>query len=134
LARSVVLPTTSGATIGGDVIASEIRFDESRGRLLARLGADADMDTISSRVQACRFRYFDGRRWVDSFDSGSTGGLPVAIEIVAWFGRVEVAEEELMTAVAPNVASGRAPSGENPVLPDREPDLLRVIIVPDGPE
>lgn len=151
VSRAVVTPTKAGQRVRGDALTSELRYIEGAGRLEARrFGAREDasgFEIVSERVQAFRLRYFDGRRWVSAFDSMEAGGLPVAIEVAAWFGKVDI-EEGLdrdasdMGAVAPDVGNRDAslfldaspvdPS-EARALPAREPDLLRVIVVPDGP-
>jgi len=136
--RSVVL-SADGL---GDGVGSEFRFDERsgliEGRLLAGGGA---FEVVSDRVRACRFRYFDGRRWRQQFDSREAGSLPVAIEIAIWFGRVEAEEEDGLFDEGPSEAEmlEAAPAAafvsmeDEPTLPSREPDVLRVMIVPDGP-
>jgi type II secretory pathway pseudopilin PulG len=134
MARSVVLPTTPGATIGTDVVSSEIRFDPELARIQARRGGDGGMETVSDRVEDCRFRFFDGRRWVDSFDSAQAGSLPVAIEVAVWFGRVDVIDEDTPAGEVEFESQEAPPAAlDDAQLPEREPDLLRVIIVPDGP-
>ena len=111
-----------------------------------------------------RRRYSDGTTWRDSFDSGSSGALPVAIEVAVWFGDPSVATGGGTTTKSPAAAGGPAsttkqsgsaqdqastpgdaagdamsgsPQGSlssgSPPLPQREPDRLRVIVVPDGP-
>ena len=141
IGRSVKLPAGSDDRVIGDMVESEIRFDEGRGLLEGRRGG-ASFEQISDRVRFCRFRYFDGRRWVSSFDSRSAGSLPVAIEIAAWFGSLEERDtlepsmedppEESM--LSEGFLDG-APLMEEEALsvPSREPDLLRVMLVPDGP-
>lgn len=146
--RAVRLPLAGDEAIG-DLTGCKISYDEAGWRLVgSRL--DADTETISERVRACRFRYFDGRRWVSSFDSSTTGTIPVAIEIALWFDDPP-APEEPMSLEDQSDQPGRVPDmsapedigfadgafedmlAETPELPLREPDLLRVMIVPDGP-
>lgn len=45
------------------------------------LGVDGT-NLHAPEVVSCRFRYYDGRSWSDSWESLERGGLPVAIEIV----------------------------------------------------
>lgn len=69
-------------------------------------GGSGEAEVVSGRIAACRFRYFDGREWKESFDSQAAGRLPAAVEVCLWFG---------------DAAPGRAP------------DRRRVIPIPDGP-
>lgn len=82
------------------------------------VGGGGEAERISSRVRRVRFRYHDGRAWVDSFQSAATGGLPAAVEVALWFGDQPATEE-----AGPSANPLRWP----------EPDRLRVIVVPDGP-
>lgn len=87
----------------------------SRGPAEAGAG---ERHALSARALRARFRYFDGRAWVLSFDSKSAGRLPAAIEVALWF-------EPIGDPDAP-----AAP------LPERwpEPDRVRVMVIPDAPE
>lgn len=131
-----------------DAQSCELRYDEQDWLLEGRRWSGADegaFDSICERVEACRFRYFDGRRWTASFDSQQAGDLPVAIEIAAWFGPPPPPTEEELLAQEEAEALGDAGAeaamlgfeedelAEPRPLPEREPDLLRVMIVPDGP-
>jgi hypothetical protein len=74
------------------------------------------LEVIAEGVERVRFRYFDGREWLEKFDSAATGELPVAIEASLWFGE--------------------APAASDPPEPEeapRAPDRTRVMVVPDGP-
>ncbi|HUT92329.1 MAG TPA: type II secretion system protein GspJ [Thermoguttaceae bacterium] len=42
---------------------------------------DSDVTPIAPEVSAIAFRYWDGTEWVDSWDSGEAGALPVAVEV-----------------------------------------------------
>jgi hypothetical protein len=103
-----------------------------------------------------RFRYHDGRGWRESFDA-SRGGLPAAVEVAIWIRGAEPVAEEVPQAPEPARPSRRmtvhaddgpeespSPAGlveddgveEEPELPPppaREPDRVRVMVVPDGP-
>lgn len=120
----------SHATMGeGDLQASEYTFDADAKRVLGRRWSlepgrsPPPMQVIAEGVRRVRFRYHDGREWLDQFDStgprpaAAAGdgeeGLPVAIEVAVWF-------EETVP--------GREPPERWP-----EPDRLRVMSVPDGP-
>lgn len=79
-----------------------------------------NFETIAENVERLQVRYFDGREWLDSFDSAATGQLPVAIEAAIWFGD----KSSGSTAADP-----AAPTDEAP----RAPDRTRTMVVPDGP-
>lgn len=129
LTRGVWLPADAAEAAGaGDLQGTEYAFDWAKGELTGRrwvAGARVPaMEVITGGVAALRFRYFDGTEWRNSFDSASAGKLPVAVEVALWFGASGAGE-------APS--SAEAGESESP-LPNREPDRLRVIVVPDGPE
>jgi prepilin-type N-terminal cleavage/methylation domain-containing protein len=111
----------------GDLQRSEYTFDGGEGVIRLRrqpepspAGTSGSSDVLGRRVQAVRFRYFDGRMWVNEFDTLKRTDLPVAIELAVWFG-----------APAPAGADGDA--AEVPEVPQRSPDRLRIIAVADGP-
>jgi prepilin-type N-terminal cleavage/methylation domain-containing protein len=142
----------------GDLVTTSYEYDEQLGRLTMTRsrGAEAggEGEVVSQRVRRVTFRYYDGSNWRERFDSGSNGGLPVAIEIAVWFGKPErTAEVEALLAEEERVL---AQGDENPLdfedyepepffeedldfgfeeelIDYGEPDRLRVIIVPDGP-
>ena len=92
-----------------DLERSEYRFDRDRSEITARRssaqggGTSAPPFALAGAVHRVRFRYHDGRRWGDTFDSIAREHLPAAVEIAVWF---------------------------DPGL-DRPPDRVRVIAVPD---
>lgn len=165
LTRGVWLAPEQGGASGGegegDLQATEYEFDPTAGRITGRRsvvkpggggGASGAMEVISDRVERVRFRYFDGKEWVESFDSLTKGELPVAIEVAVWFAALKHETAPPMqdaAAVAPKPKPGvegseSAEAGdENSASVDMEdgaserrwpaPDRLRVIIVPDGP-
>ena len=116
--RAVPGRTGTGAvTDFGDLLGSEMRF--SSGKLSARrLGkSQRALETVASGIERLRFRYFNGVEWLETFDSAQTGELPVAVEAALWFGETTAPNDE--------------PANSSEVL--REPDRLRVMVVPDGP-
>jgi hypothetical protein len=156
LTRGVWLPAGRADRMAAarDLQASEYVFDRGSGVLRGRRWAVEDggsspaLETISEHVQAMRLRYFDGKEWRGSFDSLSAGGLPVAIEVAVWMGEPTAGPSEPAAVTkGEEVRADRADAGggaraldrSGPVLtgapaePRREPDRLRVIIVPDGP-
>ncbi len=84
-------------------------------------------------------RYVDGKEWKQSFDSVGAGALPVAVEVAVWFG----APKADPGAAKPATRGGAVEKSEDDgaarqetdaaTVPSREPDRLRVIVVPDGP-
>lgn len=68
----------------GDATASE-EMENPFDRLpltAAQVAMDADDGTTwAPEALDCRFRYFDGENWLDSWDSIEKGGLPVAIKV-----------------------------------------------------
>jgi prepilin-type N-terminal cleavage/methylation domain-containing protein len=131
----------------GDLQGSEYRFDETTGSLEARRWngeepGDSSFEIVSERVERFRLRYFDGRRWRSTFDSGSNGGLPVAIEVSLWFGEAGGAPaDEIMAIPGGDLSDAEGSSLEEllvgetgeATVPVREPDRTRIIIMPDGP-
>lgn len=80
-----------------DLERSSYRFEASSGALTARRDvvrsggentgerrADA-ASPLGGTVHRVRFRYHDGRSWVESFDSLRAGRFPLAIEIAVWY-------------------------------------------------
>jgi len=111
MARDADLTDLQGCEINlGEGVLNARRLSKSPGAF----------ETFAEGVERLRFRYFDGREWLDEFDSAATGELPVAIEASVWFG--EFGE----SAVASDAA---APADETP----RAPDRTRTMVVPDGP-
>ncbi len=72
----------------GDLQEVEYRFDLGSGRIEGRRGPAGDPGSFSplgGQVARVRFRYNDGQRWQDSFDSRTADALPVAVEVMVWF-------------------------------------------------
>ena len=92
-----------------DLERSAYRFDRERSEITAERspvaggGASAPPFALAGAVHHVRFRYHDGARWDDTFDSIARERLPAAVEIAVWF---------------------------DPGL-DRPPDRVRVIAIPD---
>jgi len=51
------------------------------GAELGQLDEESDATPLAPEVSAIAFRYSDGTEWVDSWDSGEAGALPVAVEV-----------------------------------------------------
>ncbi len=153
LSRGVSLPgIAQGATKSefGDLQGAEYQFDIRSGELRARrwyagesTRPTGEYTVISDRVQRFRLRYFNGRNWQTTFNSQSSGaGLPVAIEIALWFGEpqppLDMIEQLPPMDQDPELLELESPEDllpeEEPVeWKVREPDRLRIIVVPDGP-
>ncbi len=157
LSRQVGVPLdkASRGALHGDLFCTEVAFNPSSGEITARRWnmageGSAGAEVVGDGVQRLRFRYFDGRRWRAAFDSAAEGELPCAVEVALWFGSPEQGEMDAEGAESPqrpqrrqepgeearagdggNDAAGSV--GEAPATPDREPDRVRVMVVPDGP-
>lgn len=111
-----------------------------------------DRGVLADNIRYIRLRYHDGREWRSSFTSDR--GLPAAVEVAVWYGRASSADDESTDAPSadafatdganpaspagafPDDAFGRGPAGmtdEHVSPPQREPDRLRVITLPDAP-
>lgn len=159
LSRNVTLPIeTDSQTVLGDLQGVRFEWERSRGRLRASRwdvlsGENAMSEVISDDVEYLQFRYYDGRQWRGSFDSASAGRLPIAIEVAVWFGKVPQAE----APGSGGVPDGAGPEGQGsfdgtqraspfddsawqdpveaePTAPKRDPDRVRVMVVPDVPD
>jgi prepilin-type N-terminal cleavage/methylation domain-containing protein len=145
LTRGVALPVEpgmSGASKAGDRQGSEYVFDAASGVLRARRWmsgegtAAGEFEVVSGHLEAVRLSYFDGETWRGSFDSAAADGLPVAVEVAIWFGVPRPPEDGPVaspesgdTTEAADASVAAKPSAP----PRREPDRIRVIVVPDGP-
>ncbi len=103
-----------------------------------------------SGVRAVRFRYHDGRAWRSTYES--TRGLPAAVEVAVWFGSPPGDQTRFPDASADDrgaiAGANEAPPGgldqsttlqglgplnaPGTQLPQRAPDRLRVISIPDA--
>lgn len=111
--------------------AGELRLS----RKMAGPGADvllpAIEGAISADIEALRMRYFDGATWLDSFDSLEAGGLPAAVEIAVWWKHGSEPSVAVRTEGEADTANADG-AALKPVLPERAPDRVRVIAVPEG--
>lgn len=133
LTRGVWMGGGGEPAVGADVQGSEYKFDPLSGHLTGRRWSHRDPggggELVSDRVERIRFRYFDGREWRSEFDSLKEGSLPVAIEVAVWF-------TALKNETAPGMTGDLSDTGKEWSTSKKwpEPDRLRVIIVPDGPQ
>lgn len=159
LTRGVNLPRQGGldAAALGDLQGAEYVFDEGAGELRARRwggqegagGSGGAFEVVSDRIERVQFRFFNGRRWAYRFDSSKSKNLPVAIEVAIWFKPASVIKEEEEEArrralfeqvegeLTEQMIAEEFEGTFEDDLPEieviREPDRLRVILVPDGP-
>jgi hypothetical protein len=100
---------SAGGKSLGDLQGTELAFNGGSLTASSWVGAagPGEAEVVSDRIAGCRFRYFDGREWQESFDSQASGRLPAAIEVSLWFG---------------------SPAAGRPA------DRRRVVSVPDGPQ
>ena len=149
----LVAPGASSGSNLGDEQTLSIRFNADTGTVVVSrtvAGHPAgDDDTLTDRVAKLRFRYHAGDRWRTSFNSERAGELPVAVEIALWFVSaggespvpLQTDDAELFRVEHDEPRDGLQPfddlslEDEPSVDPSqvREPDRVRVIIVPDGP-
>lgn len=153
LSRRVSFAGGSADGASGDLHGAEIVFDAGAGVVRARAWAGLEpggtLEDVALGVQRLRFRYFDGRDWKAEFDSAEAGELPAAVEVAIWFGEPTppdgAAAAELAGMDTPDgngrgngrgSGDGEAAAGESTgdvVTPARQPDRVRVIVVPDAP-
>lgn len=154
LSRGVTLPLENDSqTVLGDMQGVRFEWERSRrelraGRWDVLSGETAMSEVIGEQIEYVQFRYYDGRQWRGSFDSGSAGRLPVAIEVAVWFGerpssaarpRGGADSDGLMRPDRRDLdAALNADWDEDetlgPQLPTRQPDRVRVMVVPDASE
>lgn len=150
-----VLPDPRAPRRGlGDLQRHEFRHDRAAQSIVGTRSAPrggagaaaAETIVFDGVVARVRFRYHDGQRWLDAFDSVAAGGLPAAVEVAVWFelppagsndglgdgGAQEVLDEAPSDQdMLRDTDSAREPEErDDPALP--RPDRLRVITVPDG--
>lgn len=145
LTRGVALPIEPGmlgASKAGDRQGSEYVFDAASGVLRARRWMSGEetpageFEVVSDHLEAVRLSYFDGETWLGSFDSAAADNLPVAVEVALWFGTPQPPEDGPAASAEPSDTTdtaGASVAAKPPAPPRREPDRLRVIVVPDGP-
>jgi prepilin-type N-terminal cleavage/methylation domain-containing protein len=128
ISRGVRLPgTAAGARGGGDLVASEFRFDAGAGVVRAKRwavgGSEPEADLLIEHVRSLKIRYRDGGEWVEAFDSVARNRLPGAVEVSLWFGDAPATpKEEGSEAPKPAESAETAPP----------PDRVRLIAVADA--
>ncbi len=162
LSRGVTPALTSKMVALGDLQGTEFRFEASSGMMQIRRwdvlasGEEGEFADLGAKFERVRFRYFVDRAWQGQFDSAAAGGLPVAIEVAIWFAPDRPVEEDEALAAGDGMgmagddemARGEELDGrldadammqplgiedEEREVVLREPDRLRVIVIPDGP-
>lgn len=152
----LVTPALGGKATVADAATLAFEFEESLATCDCTLtpliaGADPLTEPILRHVERLRFRYLRGRDWSSSFDSLSAGGLPAAVEVSLWLepraGASELpgeprapAEQAGFDAPLPAAddpfslgAPGMPPEPEDTPWIPREPDHVRILVVPDAP-
>jgi len=141
-----------GSVVREDLQRVSLSFDADRGVLeLMSSSVDGGEGGAGSRgdggrgaqisgVSFVRLRYYNGRAWVESFDTSSAGMLPMAVELAVWLGEIE---REETVGVGADGGDGFAVgdgggvarrSGSGRSEPMGEPDFVRVFAVPDSRE
>lgn len=162
LARGVAVspllaPDATTAAALRDLQRAEYRWDDGGRVLEARRGAPDGSDEwwpVLEGIARVRWRFHDGSRWSDSFESGAANRLPAAIEVAIWFtlpvddfatpsAAVESASEfsefpdeggdRRGVAAGPNDA-GFGGGGGDALGDEPPPDRVRLFVIPDGPE
>jgi prepilin-type N-terminal cleavage/methylation domain-containing protein len=119
------LGTTDRALALEEVDRLTVEFDESGRRLMVGRGGEP-LTPLPGRIERVRFRYYDGSRWRQTFDSVALGQLPSAVEIALWLRPRMLAEQPV-----------ERPEFDVPESADAEdagppPDRLRVVSIPDA--
>ncbi len=144
-----------------DLQKAEYRFSRSRGIEMRRANASdgtdgLEFEPLEGSIFRVQFRYHDGERWSDTYDSMESGALPVAVEVAVWFhawpGAADVdeeqdvelddeaadAENERLTFTPQDTfdESEWAQRGDRNLFEEQlpPPDRVRVVIVPDARE
>lgn len=156
LSRGVAIRSISGGQQGlfRDLQSTEVRFNAG-GHTLEGRRAAADstnaggFSPFGGTIAKVRFRYYDGSRWLETFNSIAQDALPVAVEVAVWFqpwpGEAPDPAEEAARAAAeadPERLTFDATADpfdedavldtETMLLPPPSPDRVRVIVIPDG--
>lgn len=150
VAASLALNGTSDPAVLGDLQQSLYRFSKQTGMIEASRGPVTGSNLPSQQYQPVggsvfkvRFRFHDGDAWLDSFDSNSTGQLPVAVEIAVWFrpwpgeempGAEDEFEDDRLTfdEIDTFDESEYAEISDMDLLSEPKPDRIRVIFIPDA--
>jgi len=155
VASLAVASALGGTASAGDAAWLTLDFDESAGRcdctVSPVMGEQAALtEPALWGAERLRFRYLRGRTWSTSFDSMSEGGLPAAIEISLWLAPRKAASQGESPGARDAAANADMdpegtldsllgpldlppPEEEENVWIPREPDHVRVIVVPDAP-
>jgi len=71
-----------------DLADRSYRFESASGLVTVEQGVGGGVHTAipaGASVHRVRFRFHDGKSWVDRFDAGLAGALPRAVEIAVWY-------------------------------------------------
>jgi len=95
--------------IGDEPELLDLRFEFDAERSSLRVHRGGPAEQLATGIERARFRYHDGRAWVERFRSTDDATLPAAVELALWRAR---------------------PNAETDT--ERPPDALRVFAVPDA--
>jgi len=137
----------------GDLQQAQYRFQDASRLIEVRRGTPGDgPDAMTDDFVAIgpafkvRFRYHDGDRWSDTFDSLAKNRLPRAVEVAVWYhawpgeqqtpvsGEVFQAESDRLTfdTTGGFDDAAFARSSDMDSFDEPRPDRFRVIVIPDA--
>lgn len=137
----------------GDLQHTEYRFQDASRLIEVRRGTPGDgLDAMAGDFAAIgpaykvRFRYHDGDRWSDTFDSLARNRLPGAVEVAVWYHPWPGEQQVPVSGDAPAAESERltfdttggfddaafARSSDVDSFDEPRPDRFRVIVIPDA--
>ncbi len=141
------------AGVLSDLQQSQYRFQESSRLIELRRGTPSgggdempdDFAAIGPAFKV-RFRYHDGDRWSDTFDSLASNRLPVAVEVAVWYRPWPGEQPAPVSGDAPPAESDRltfdttggfddaafARSSDMDSFDEPRPDRFRIIVIPDA--
>jgi len=137
----------------GDLQQAQYRFQDASRLIEVRRGTPGEgLDAMTDDFVAIgpafkvRFRYHDGDRWSDTFDSLAKNRLPAAVEVAVWYHAWPGERQTTVSGDAPRAASDRltfdttggfddaafARSSDMDGFDEPRPDRFRIIVIPDA--
>ncbi len=141
------------AGVLGDLQQAQYRFQDASRLIEVRRGTPGEgLATMTDDFVAIgpaykvRFRYHDGDRWSDTFDSLASNRLPAAIEVAVWYHPWPGERQTPASGDALQAASDRltfdttggfddaafARSSDMDSFDEPRPDRFRIIVIPDA--